>query len=196
MDWRNSPLIQRSGLFFQVQKELLDAELELMSAQHDGSDPTEIQKRINSLTIEAAKFGILPTSKLPSPRGGRGGGGGGYLYRGVPLRGSSPYGGRGRGFRGTWLRGSPRGGAAGAVHQTSLDRRPTKLKVRGFDPDDKEAIISHFKRLGSVVDALDHETESDQDSACVIIHFTTRKDAEYALANGSKFGEQPLDVAW
>ena len=39
----------------QVQKALLDAELELFTAQADGSDTSEIQKRVNSLTVECAR---------------------------------------------------------------------------------------------------------------------------------------------
>ena len=74
-------------LLFQLQKELLDAELELFNAQQEGSEQTaEIQKKVNALSIEAAKQGLLPTSRSPGTRGGsvghhRGGGGrGGHFY--------------------------------------------------------------------------------------------------------------------
>ena len=33
----------------------MDAELELFTAQADGSDTSEIQKRVNSLTVECAR---------------------------------------------------------------------------------------------------------------------------------------------
>ena len=57
--------------FFQLQKELLDAELELFNAQQEGSENvTEIQKKVNALSIEAAKQGLLPTSRSPGARGG------------------------------------------------------------------------------------------------------------------------------
>merc|ERR1719187_1984509 len=70
----------------ELQKDLLDAELELFTAQQDGSDASEIQKRVNALSVEAARQGILPTSRSPGSRG----------------RGFSPYGrgGRGSGFYG------------------------------------------------------------------------------------------------
>jgi RNA-binding protein 26 len=48
---------------FQVQKDLLDAELELFKAQQEGADTEDIQKRVNHLKVEAAMIGVLPTSK-------------------------------------------------------------------------------------------------------------------------------------
>lgn len=47
----------------QVQKDLLDAELELFQAQQEGSETADIQKRVNKLKVEAARIGVLPTSK-------------------------------------------------------------------------------------------------------------------------------------
>merc|ERR1719220_295708 len=71
----------------EVQKELLDTELELMQAKNDGSDTVgELQKRVNELRFEANKV-----------QGGRGSRRGGYsTFRGVP-RGFAPRA-RGRGF--------------------------------------------------------------------------------------------------
>ena len=76
--------------FSDVQKELLDAELELFNAQQDGAENTEeIQKRINALRINAAQMGLLQTSRHPRGRGA-----------------ASPF----RGFRGRgYPRISPRG---------------------------------------------------------------------------------------
>ena len=85
-------------ILFQIQKDLLDAELELFNAQQEGSEHVaDIQKKVNVLSIEAAKQGLLPTSRgrgggamarggrgYYNPRGGRGGyynprgGGGGF----------------------------------------------------------------------------------------------------------------------
>merc|ERR1719310_954148 len=100
----------------EVQKDLLDAEMELFNAQHDGgTEIQQIQQKVNSLKIEAARIGILPTSR--APRG----------------RGSKLRGGRGRGFAGGWRGrgGKPRGGAAvglGASQAASrLDRRPSMI---------------------------------------------------------------------
>ena len=51
------------SFFPQVQKDLLDAELELFQAQQEGAEAVEIQKRVNHLKVEAARVGILPTSR-------------------------------------------------------------------------------------------------------------------------------------
>ncbi len=72
----------------ELQKELLDAELELHQAQQDGSDASaEIQKKVNRLRVEAAKSGVLATSRPPRAgalaRGfSRGGGRPGGYFRG------------------------------------------------------------------------------------------------------------------
>jgi len=50
-------------LSLQVQKDLLDAELELFQAQQGGAETADIQKRVNQLKVEAARLGVLPTSK-------------------------------------------------------------------------------------------------------------------------------------
>ena len=167
----------------ELQKELLDAELELFTAQQDGLDATEIQKKVNALSIEAAKQGILPTSRSP---GGRGSfrGGRGFVSprgRGYYASGRGVYRGRGSGLRGGFA--------------TSIDRRPSKVKIGGFDVDDKEAVIAHFKRFGEVIDALDEEGE-DEGPPCLIIHYKTRRDAETAMSSGKTFGEQPIEVNW
>ena len=176
----------------ELQKQLLDAELELFTAQAEGSDTSEIQKRVNALTVECARQGILPTSKSP---GGRGGGiGGSVRGRGGYIpgigRGSRGYYGRGRGYRG-------RGGRGAAHFQTSVDRRPAKIKVGGFESDDKEAIIAQFRRFGDVVETFDEDLqEGESETASVVIHYRTRREAEIAMVQGKTFGEQPLQLGW
>merc|ERR1719509_44123 len=56
-----------------IQKELLDAEMELFTKQQDGSEEaTDVQLKVNKLRIEAAKKGMLPTSRGPARGRGRG----------------------------------------------------------------------------------------------------------------------------
>ena len=62
-------------IVLQVQKELLDAEMELFSKQQDGEDTTEHQQKVDGLRFEAAKMGIRGRGGF---RGGRG--------RGFPTR--------------------------------------------------------------------------------------------------------------
>jgi len=170
-----------------IQKDLLDAELELFNAQQEGSEHVaDIQKKVNVLSIEAAKQGLLPTSRGRGggamARGGRGyynprGGRGGYY---------NPRG--GGGFRGG--RGG-RGGGSPAAFATSVDRRPSKLKIAGFETDDKEAVINGFKRFGEILEIVEVE-----DSNSVVLQFKTRREAEMAMAGGKTFGDQLIQVTW
>ena len=133
----------------QVQKDLLDAEMELFTKQHEGGPELEmIQQKVNSLKIEAARIGILPTSQAPRGRGGK-------------LRG-----GRGRGFAGGWRgrggRGGPaRGGAAGGVSVSQaasrLDRRPSMILVSGYDGQAREDLLDHFRKFGELVENQEEE---------------------------------------
>merc|ERR1712136_626062 len=155
----------------EIQKALLDAELELFTAQADGSDTSEIQKRVNSLTVECARQGILPTSRSPGSRGGLGRGGGrGYMQ--AIARGHY---GRARGYRG-------RGGRGNLHFLTSVDRRPSKIRIEGFDSDDKEAIIAQFRQFGEILETVDSETpEHENEIPSLVLHFKTRKEAELAM---------------
>ena len=103
--------------FVDVQKELLDAELELFNAEQDGSEHVmDIQKRVNKLRVEAAQKGFLPTSR-PVRGGGRGGGrgAGGIRGGGGFMRGGAGLYARGRGIRGGYRgrRGSSFGSQSG-----------------------------------------------------------------------------------
>ena len=174
-----------------IQKELLDAELELFNAQQDGNeDVEEIQKKVNRLKVEAAQKGLLPTSRLP--RGGRGGFVAlrgmhrGYHHRGSPF---SPRG-RGRGgFRG-------RGGRGGSTFysspaQTSIDRRPTTILVSEIDLELKDAIVAHLTKFGEISESIE-----DEDSKTLLVQFKTRREAETAMLKAKVMGEAELSLSW
>merc|ERR1719270_3254556 len=163
----------------EVQKDLLDAEMELFTAQHDGGDEIQqIQQKVNSLKIEAARIGILPTSRAPRGRGkivrGRG--------RGFPAGGRGGGAVRGRGGGG----GRGRGGIGGDG-ASKIDRRPSMILVTRY-PDDcnKEELVSHFRKFGEVTESL------EQDDASMIIKYKQRRSADTAIATGKIFGETTL----
>ena len=97
---------------------------------------------MNSLRLEAAKIGVLPTSRGRGRGGWRGRGG-----RGAP-RGFTPrgrgFGGRGRGFT-----LSP--GAA------NLDRRPSRILVSGYELEEKEELVQHFAKFGEILEQVEDE---------------------------------------
>lgn len=156
-----------------VQKELLDAELELFTAQQDGSDTVEIQKRVNHLRVESARMGVLPTSRSPRSRGGSPF----YAPRGTP--------------RFPRFRGRGRGRYMGGPGVTSVDRRPSKVLVSGYELEEKDALVEHFAKFGEIVDTLE-----DEITPSVIIHYKTRRFAEAAMSGGKNYGDRTLQLSW
>ncbi len=169
----------RTRRFSDVQKDLLDAELELFNAQQDNSENlAEIQKKVNNLRVMAAQKGMLPTSRTPRGRGGRGG-----YFRG--------------GFRGSAMRGyrgSPRGRGRGAFvigGATKVDRRPTKILVSGYEIDEKEELYAHLGKFGEILDKLE-----DEATPSVIVHYKTRREAENAMKSAKSYGDRLLQLSW
>lgn len=103
--------------------------------------------QVNSLKIEAARAGILPTSKAPRGRG--------KIARGRGRGGVTSVRGRGR--------GGARGGRGGGVTEVGgasrLDRRPGAVVVTGFAEDtDREELVGHFRKFGEIVEVI-HQVE-------------------------------------
>merc|ERR1711971_898330 len=177
--------------FVDVQKELLDAELELFNAQQDGSENSDdIQKRVNKLRVEAAQKGFLPTSR--PARGGRGGSRGspGAIRGGGYSRGAGMYS-RGRILRGGY-RGRRGGSYGGQPGTTSLDRRPTTILISEVDVDIKDAVLAHMSKFGEVVDPV----AVDEESKTIMIQYKTRREAATAMLKSNQFTERSLQLTW
>lgn len=104
----------------QTQKEILDAELDLMTAQQEGQDPGELQKRLNELRAQAAALGLNANS------------GTGRTTRTSKVARSThalSYRGRGR----------------GSFTHVSVDHRPTSLLVSGYETEEKAEVLAHFQ---------------------------------------------------
>lgn len=166
----------------EIQKDLLDAEMELFTKQQDGGpEIQQIQQKVNNLRIEAARSGLLPTSRPPRGRGG---------YRGR-ARGFSPAP-RGSLSTGGAFRGRGRGrGFTLSPRNTNLDRRPSRILVSGYELEEKEEIVNHFTKFGEIVD-----TVQDEVTPSIILKFKTRRFAEAAMATGKNFCEKSLTVSW
>jgi RNA-binding protein 26 len=169
----------------ELQKDLLDAELELMQAKNDGSENVgEMQKRVNQLRFEAAKMGYPPTSRGGGISRGRG--------RGYAPRGYAPRGMYGRGSpRGSFFRGGRGRGGRGFHAMTTVDRRPSKIAVMGFEEGEKDEVVAHFQKFGEVVESME-----DEASGAIVVHFKTRRFAEVAMGGGQQFGAKELQLAW
>ncbi|XP_032878833.1 RNA-binding protein 26 isoform X2 [Amblyraja radiata] len=104
----------------QMQRELLDTELDLYKKVQAGEDITELRKKYNVLQLEAAKRGVLS-----SVRG-----------RGHHSRGRGGHRGRGRGRRGRNL-----------PFHSVVDHRPKSLNISGFLEGDQDEVLPHFAFL-------------------------------------------------
>ena len=103
--------------------------------------------QVNNLRIEAARSGLLPTSRPPRGRGG---------YRGR-ARGFSPAP-RGSLSTGGTFRGRGRGrGFTLSPRNTNLDRRPSRILVSGYELEEKEEIVNHFTKFGEIIDTVQDE---------------------------------------
>lgn len=105
----------------QTQKEILDAELDLMTAQQEGQDAGELQKRLNELRAQAAALGLNA-----NPTVGRGARTSNRVTRGTH---TLSYRGRGR----------------GSFAHVSVDHRPTSLLVSGYETEEKAEVLAHFQ---------------------------------------------------
>ncbi|XP_030328702.1 RNA-binding protein 26 isoform X5 [Strigops habroptila] len=152
----------------QMQKELLDTELDLYKKMQAGEEVTELRRKYTELQLEAAKRGILS-----SVRG-----------RGVHARGRGASRSRGRGIRG---RGRGRGVPVHAV----VDHRPRALEISAFTESDREDLLPHFAQYGDIEDC-----QIDDSSLHAVITFKTRAEAEAAAIHGSRFKGQELKLAW
>eukprot|EP00092_Neocalanus_flemingeri_P038304 GFUD01041698.1.p1 GENE.GFUD01041698.1~~GFUD01041698.1.p1 ORF type:complete len:849 (+),score=259.17 GFUD01041698.1:41-2587(+) len=166
----------------EIQTELLDAEMELFTKQQDGGpEILNIQQKVNNLRIEAARSGLLPTSRPPRGRGG---------YRGR-ARGFSPSP-RGSMSLGGGFRGRGRGrGFTLSPGNTNLDRRPSRILVSGYELEEKEEIVNHFTKFGEIVD-----TVQDEVTPSIILKFKTRRFAEAAMTTGKNFCDKSLTLSW
>nr|XP_008105135.1 PREDICTED: RNA-binding protein 26 isoform X2 [Anolis carolinensis] len=152
----------------QMQKELLDTELDLYKKMQAGEEVTELRRKYTELQLEAAKRGILSS--------GRG--------RGAHARGRGVSRGRGRGGRG---RGRGRGVPVHAV----VDHRPRALEISAFTENDREDLLPHFAQYGEIEDC-----QIDDSSLHAVITFKTRAEAEAAAIHGARFKGQDLKLAW
>ncbi|XP_060129337.1 RNA-binding protein 26 isoform X2 [Zootoca vivipara] len=152
----------------QMQKELLDTELDLYKKMQAGEEVTELRRKYTELQLEAAKRGILSS--------GRG--------RGIHTRGRGASRGRGRGGRG-------RGRGRGVPNHAVVDHRPRALEISAFTENDREDLLPHFAQYGEIEDC-----QIDDSSLHAVITFKTRAEAEAAAIHGSRFKGQDLKLAW
>lgn len=150
----------------QTQKEILDAELDLMTAQQEGQDAGELQKRLNELRAQAAALGLHVSPGVS--RGARSS----RIMRGTH---AVSYRGRGR----------------GNFAHVSVDHRPTSLLVSGYETEEKADVLAHFQQFGEIVNQIVDDT-----TPSIVINYKSRKEAEVAMLKGRTFQDRLLSITW
>lgn len=74
---------------------------------------------------------------------------------------------------------------------TCVDRRPTTLLISGFDSEDSDLLLGHFKHFGEIT-----KHEVDRSAPQLTISYATRLNAEQAVLRGRVFKEKRLQIAW
>ncbi|KAK0166786.1 hypothetical protein PV327_004270 [Microctonus hyperodae] len=150
----------------QTQKEILDAELDLMTAQQEGQDAGELQKRLIELKAQAAALGLTT-----NPTVGR------TVKTTRVVRGGHTLAYRGRG--------------RGGFTHVSVDHRPTSLLVSGYETEEKAEVLAHFQQYGEIVNKI-----VDDATPSIVINFKSRKEAEVAMVKGRTFQDRLLSITW
>ncbi|XP_017772028.1 PREDICTED: RNA-binding protein 26 isoform X2 [Nicrophorus vespilloides] len=171
----------------EVQKEVLDAELDLISKQAEGVDVTELQKKIHDMK---AKIPTLLSSSVAAP-----------AIRGSWTRGRARFNPIGRHLltKNNLLKDrmklkspSKTTGSSSTSQQThAVDHRPTRILVSGYESDEQESVLTHFGQFGEIVEYV-----SDASTPSVVLNYKTRKEAEFAVVKGKHFQDRTLSVTW
>ncbi|KAJ3652124.1 hypothetical protein Zmor_018117 [Zophobas morio] len=83
-----------------------------------------------------------------------------------------------------------------SVNKTSspnqtVDRRPTRLLVSGYETEEQESVLLHFQLVGEIIDYTVGPTLSS-----TTLTYKTRKEAEMAMLQGKHFHDRILSVTW
>ncbi|XP_057656729.1 zinc finger protein swm isoform X2 [Diorhabda carinulata] len=170
----------------ETQKELLDTELDLITKQQEGADTSEIQKKLLELKARVANA---------KPLRGRGIG---RRYAPIVSRHllsknnlkPKPVRSINRTPSTTSLTATAPA-VTTAFQKHTVDHRPTRLLISGYETDEQDSVLSHFQQYGEIVD---YEVDSSLPS--ITLNYKTRKDAEMALLKGKNFQDRTLSITW
>ncbi|KAK4878106.1 hypothetical protein RN001_010612 [Aquatica leii] len=160
----------------EVQKEVLDAELDLITKQQEGVDTSELQKKVIEL-----KARVSLTGRRAS-RGRRFNPMSRHLLTKNNLIDNS-------GLKGNLK--SPTGQRKLVFPKHAVDHRTTKILVSGYEADEQENVLAHFSEFGEIVDYI-----SDSVTPSIVLNYKARKDAENALLKGKNFQDRTLSITW
>lgn len=161
----------------ETEREILDVELELMAKQQEGADTKEIQKRLLELKTKVASL----TAAIAAGALGRG--------RGA-LAGRRFATARHLLKKNNFLDNKLNKSAL-TYQKHTVDHRPTRLLVSGYETDEQDAVLTHFQQFGEIVDY-----QIDSTLPSITLNYKTRKEAEMALLKGKHFQDRTLSITW
>nr|XP_008195644.1 PREDICTED: LOW QUALITY PROTEIN: RNA-binding protein 26 [Tribolium castaneum] len=156
-----------------VQREMLDAELDLITKQQEGADTSEIQKKLFELKARAA---------MTRGRGR------GRRYNQISRHLLS----KNNLIDNGGLKGNIKTVNKTAFQKHTVDHRPTRLLVSGYEADEQESVLNHFQLFGEIADYVVDSTLP----SIITLNYKTRKEAEMALLKGKHFQDRTLSITW
>ncbi|KAK5638531.1 hypothetical protein RI129_012826 [Pyrocoelia pectoralis] len=155
----------------EVQKEVLDAELDLITKAAEGADTSELQKRVTELKAKIS---------LGGRRASRG-----RRYNPISRHLLS----KNNLIDNSGLKNvkSPTGSRSILFPKHAIDHRTTKILVSGYEGDEQANVLAQF----TIVDYV-----SDPVTPSIVFNYKTRKDAETALLKGKNFQDRTLTITW
>jgi RNA-binding protein 26 len=142
---------------------MLDAELDLITKQQEGADTSEIQKKLFELKARAA---------MTRGRGR------GRRYSQVSRHLLS----KNNLIDNGGLKGNVKSVNKASFQKHTVDHRPTRLLVSGYEADEQESVLNHFQLFGEIADYI-----VDSTLPSITLNYKTRKEAEMALLKGKHF---------
>lgn len=164
-----TPLARKSKE--EAQKEVLDAELDLITKQQEGGDTSELQKRLLELRAQAQNI------TRGKSRGRRGRYLGGITRMSLLSKNNLVDAGKS-----LFGRGTARGTSRGTFQKHTVDHRPTRVLVSGYEHDETDSVLAHFVQYGEISDYV-----TDDSTPSIILNYKTRKEAEVAMLKGKNF---------
>ncbi|KAJ8956336.1 hypothetical protein NQ318_015074 [Aromia moschata] len=168
----------------ETQRELLDTELDLITKQQEGADTSEIQKKLLELKAKVAS--------------GRGRGRGSRRFTPIVSRHLLS---KNNLVENTKLKGVTKAASrspsvtslatSASFQKHTVDHRPTRLLVSGYETDEQESVLGHFQQFGEIVDYV-----VDASLPSINLNYKTRKEAEMALLKGKNFQDRTLSITW
>ncbi|XP_066144264.1 zinc finger protein swm [Euwallacea fornicatus] len=187
-----------------IQKELLDMELDVIAKQQEGADTTELQRKITELKAKAATLSKMPIRGRSRNRftpvaswhllsknnlvdnnyalamSGKVKTASKIINNLTTAKtaASAP------------VPGQSQSTTAFSKHIT-VDHRPARLLVSGYEAEEQEAVVTHFQQFGDVA-----EYSIDASLPSITLSYKTKKDAENALVKGKHFQDRTLSITW